>query len=30
MIIRKTESEMEAIAAAGDVVARCLEMLRGK
>jgi methionyl aminopeptidase len=30
MIIRKTEAEMEAIAAAGDVVARCLEMLRGK
>jgi methionyl aminopeptidase len=30
MIIRKTEAEIESIASAGEVVARCLEMLRGK
>jgi methionyl aminopeptidase len=30
MIIRKTPEEVERIAAAGDVVARCLQMLRSK
>jgi methionyl aminopeptidase len=30
MIIRKTEGEIESIAAAGEVVARCLTMLRSK
>ena len=30
MIIRKSPEEIETIAAAGDVVARCLEMLRSK
>jgi methionyl aminopeptidase len=30
MIIRKTEAEIESIAAAGEVVARCLAMLRSK
>jgi methionyl aminopeptidase len=30
LIIKKTEGEVEAIAAAGDVVARCLTMLAGK
>ena len=30
MIIRKSPEEIESIAAAGDVVARCLEMLRSK
>jgi methionyl aminopeptidase len=30
MIIRKSEEEIEGIAAAGDVVARCLTMLRSK
>jgi methionyl aminopeptidase len=30
MIIRKTPAEMESIAAAGQVVARCLDMLRSK
>jgi methionyl aminopeptidase len=30
MIIRKTDAEIESIAAAGDVVARCLTMLRSK